>query len=102
MLPTILTTAEALVDVEPDAGFSTTAITRSIGQVLPLTSVLVELNRFDSRDSDGSVRPAEWIVEFDRSAGGSAAIHASEIPALIGTLTQMHRAWLYLDEANQA
>lgn len=102
MLPIIRTSAEALVDLELGAGVATTAITKTIGQVLPLTSVEVELSRFDSMADDGTVRPVEWTVEFHRGTSGSGAIHASEVPALIDALTEMHRAWLYLDESNQA
>ena len=101
-VPSIRTSAEALVDIEPGAGVATAAITKIIGQVLPLTTVEVELSRFDSLAEDGTVRPVEWTVEFHRGPGGSGAIHASEVPALIDALTEMHRAWLYLDPANFA
>lgn len=99
MLPIIRTSAEALVDVELGAGVATAAITKTIGQFLPLTSVEVELSRFDSLAEDGTIRPVEWTVEFSRG-DGSSSIHASEVPALIDALTEMHRAWLYLDESN--
>lgn len=101
MLPIIRTSAEALVDLELGDGVATAAIVKTIGQVLPLTSVEVELSRFDSLAKDGTVRPVEWTVEFSRG-DGSSSIHASEVPALIDALTEMHRAWLYLDESNQA
>lgn len=97
-VPSIRTSAEALVDVELGAGVATAAIVKTIGQVLPLTSVEVELSRFDSVAEDGTVRPVEWTVEFSRG-DGSSSIHASEVPALIDTLTEMYRAYLDLTAA---
>ncbi|MET8314836.1 hypothetical protein ABZU78_12015 [Rhodococcus erythropolis] len=99
-VPTISTSAEVFATLDVGAGANTNAISRVVGATPSGGQTLVTLARYDCRDDDGSADAPRWYIEFSAANSNPAELHPSEIPALIDTLTEMHRAWLYLDPEN--
>lgn len=97
-VPTFPTSAEVLALLKPDSSEITNLVIRPLGS--GAQQCVVVLDRHDQRDEDGSPIPAEFGLNFRGVDANYPEIHPSSIPALIDTLTEMHRAWLYLDPEN--
>ncbi len=99
-LPNVPTPAEAIADVSPDSGTTTTALEHVIGADTDSGQARVTLDRFDAVSQDGTIASDRWTVSFRSIGNNLPEIPAADIPVLIDRLTEMHRAWLYLDPAN--
>lgn len=97
-VPTFPTSAEVLALLKPDSSEITNLVIRPLGS--GLQQCVVVLDRLDQRDEDGTPIPAVFSLNFRGIDANYPEIHPSGIPALIDTLTEMHRAWLYLDPEN--
>ena len=97
-VPTFPTSAEVLALLKPDSSEMTNLVIRPLGS--GLQQCVVVLDRHDQRDEDGTPIPAVFSLNFRGIDANYPEIHPSGIPALIDTLTEMHRAWLYLDPEN--
>ena len=101
-VPTIPTTAEVIAALTPGTCRTTVAIEAVVGTDREAGQALVRLDRFDEVLEDGTVAVDRWLVSFHPAGLDFAEIPASDIPVLIDKLTEIHRAWLYLDPANLA
>ena len=101
-VPTIPTTAEVIASLTPGTCRTTVAIEAVVGTDREAGQALVRLDRFDEVLEDGTVAVDRWLVSFHPAGLDFAEIPASDIPVLIDKLTEIHRAWLYLDPANLA
>ncbi|MHA4853022.1 hypothetical protein L1080_026280 [Rhodococcus sp. MSC1_016] len=102
MLPTIPTTTEVIAALTPGTCKTTVALESVVGTDREAGQALVRLDRFDEVLEDGTVAMDRWLVSFHPAGLDFAEIPASDIPVLIDKLTELHRAWLYLDPANLA
>ncbi|WP_182261751.1 hypothetical protein [Rhodococcus sp. UFZ-B548] len=101
-VPTIPTAAEVIAALTPGTCRTTVALEAVVGTDREAGQALVRLDRFDEVLEDGTVAMDRWLVSFHPAGLDFAEIPASDIPVLIDKLTEIHRAWLYLDPANLA
>ncbi|WP_373938507.1 hypothetical protein [Rhodococcus qingshengii] len=97
-VPTFPTSAEVLALLKPDSSEMTNLVIRPLGS--GAQQCVVVLDRHDQRDEDGTPIPAVFSLNFRGIDANYPEIHPSGIPSPIDTLTEMHRAWLYLDPEN--
>ena len=86
------TSAAILATVAPDDAAITKLSTHIVG-IEPQRRIEISLERIDSRTVDGTPRPTDLSVIFDRTdMGGCTEILPSDIPDLIDALIEIHYA----------
>ncbi|WP_137725732.1 hypothetical protein [Prescottella subtropica] len=93
------TSAEVLADLKAGAGKVTIISEHEVGERIPygdadlLKPILVALERFDGRDSDGNPETPLWTVGFVKTVQHDTDLPVEHVPQLIAVLAELYETY---------